>query len=254
MILLHRLTPIAVAFLTLGGYLWVFYAGASALVPALVIFALIVFSLIRLLKWEWRSFSFWVFFGVPIFFFLSSFLFYVFLESDLIKALLVVSVAAGMWLYSENLFTFYYLPGSYQAYALEYLTLVLYVVSAFFFTSAAFAAQLFLQLPLWAPALAVFIVILMATIAVFWVSKVPSNTSLLFAVSGAIIMTELYVVISFFPTSFLTNAALFSIFLYLYLGLSRAHVLEKLTQTVIRRYVGIAGILLIFVILSAQWI
>ena len=86
---------------------------------------------------------------------------------------------------------------------------MLYVLSAFFFTSALYAAQLFLLLPVWVPALAIFWTVLFATIGVFWVSKVAPETSALFATMGAILLTELYVVTAMLPTSFVANAAIF---------------------------------------------
>ena len=253
MILLHRLTSFAVAMLVALSYFWLFFGNASALVAVFIFSILIALLIARLLKWEGKSFSFWVFLGVPMFFFLSSLFFYLYLEIDLVKIVLAISVVAGSWLYCENLFAFYHLPSSYQAYALEHLTLVLYVMSAFFFSSGAYAAQLFLQLPVWVPALAVFWVVLGATLAVFWVSKITIESSIRFAVSGAVLLTELYIVLAALPTSFMTNAAIFSILLYVFLGLSRAQALEKLSKLVLKRYLGVASALLLVVLLTAQW-
>ncbi|MCH8049602.1 hypothetical protein IH979_02730 [Patescibacteria group bacterium] len=254
MILLHRITSFALALVAAVGFWILTYLPEQTSSAMIGLVVLIPLLLARLLKWDVRRFSFWVFLGTPTFFLLSSLFLFLFLESNLAKVSLGIIVTIGIWLYGENLFSFYHLPSSYQAYALEYLSLVLYVASGFFFTSGAYGTQLVLQLPIWIPALAVFWVVLFATIGVFWVSKIAQETSVLFALSGALLMTELYFVFAMLPTSFLTNAAAFSVFLYLYLGLARAHVLEKLSKKVLRRYVIIGGLLLAIVFGTARWV
>ena len=92
------------------------------------------------------------------------------------------------------------------------------------------------------------------TTGVFWVSKIESAVSTRFAVSGAIILTELYMALSQLPTSYIANAAAFTVMLYLFLGLSRAQVLEKLSKPVMQRYVFISIVLLIVIFGTARWI
>ena len=166
---------------------------------------------------------------------------------------MAIGVTVALALYAENLFAFYHLPSSYQAYSLEFLSLMCYMVSAFFFTGSAYMAQLFLELPLWIPAIATFLIVLLATVAVFWVSKIGFETGILFAITGAIVMTQVYVALSMLPTSFVTHAAAFTVCWYVYLGVSRAHVLEKLTPGVVRRYAVIGCLLLVLIFGTATW-
>jgi len=67
-------------------------------------------------------------------------------------------------------------------------------------------------------------------------------------------MTEFYLALSMLPTSFLTNAAAFACALYLLLGLSRAHLLERLSKSVLKQYLMVGGGLLILIFLTARWI
>lgn len=212
--------------------------------------------LARLLLFEFRRPAFWVFLGVPLFLIASAFLFFLFLESDTAKWLVTLAVSLSAGLYAENLFTFYHLPSAYQAYALEYLSLVISVLSAFFFTSAANGAHLFLRdlVPLWIPAVIVFVAVLFSTLAMFWVSKVGFETSRRYALFGAFLMTEIFTVLTFLPTSFVANAAAFATLLYIYLGLMRAHVLERLGPKVLRRYAGTALFLLLVIFGTAKWL
>lgn len=254
MILLHRITSFAVALTVAIAYLVLILWPTTnpGILVALGILLVLLFA--RLLKWEVKRFSFWVFFGTPMFFVLSSVFFFLFLENNLLKTVLAIFVTFGAWLYAENIFAFYHLPSTYQPYALEYLSLVLYVASAFFFTSGSYGAQLFLLLPVWVPAIAVFWAVLFATVGVFWVSKVAQDQSVLFALSGAVMLTELYMVLALLPTSFIVNAAAFSVFLYLFLGLSRAHVLDKLTKVVLQRYLAVGAVLVLTILVTAKWV
>lgn len=254
MILLHRITSFVLALLVaVGFFVLISYPQQSGL-AVLIMLALVPLLFGRLLTWEFKRPSFWIFLGTPTFFLLASVFVFLFLENDLTKIFLAVITIIGIWLYAENIFSFYHLPSAYQAYALEYLSLAIYVVSVFFFASGAYATQLFLQLPVWVPALAMFWATLSITIGVFWVSKVAQETSIAFAVSGAIIMTELYVVLALLPTSYMTNAAALAVFLYIFLGLSRAHVLDKLSATVLKRYLAIGSFFLIIIFVTARWV
>ncbi|MDP2631854.1 MAG: hypothetical protein Q8P30_03765 [Candidatus Uhrbacteria bacterium] len=254
MILLHRITTFLIAAIVAAGFGIIIYYPEWFLHVIVIWCVLVPFFIARLLKWDFKRFSFWVFFSTPVVFLASSILFFLFLEQDIIKIILAIIVSIGLWLYVENLFAFYHLPSAYQAYSLEYLTLVLYILSGFFFTSGAYGGQLFLQLPIWIPSLAVFCVTLFAAVSVFWVSKISAQIGLRFAVVVAILMTELYIALAMLPTSFLTNAAVFAMSFYLLLGLSRAHVLDKLSKKLLKRYVIVAIVLLLIVFGTARWV
>jgi hypothetical protein len=253
-ILLHRLTPFAIFLLSAAGFGFLIWDGLDLKLPAILCFVLIPLLFGRLLLWEVRRPAFWVFLGTPGLLLLSSILFFLIIESVLGMWLLAGTVTVTLALYAENLFAFYHLPSSYQAYSLEFLSLMCYAVSAFFFTGSAYMAQLFLELPLWIPTIAVFLLVLLATVAVFWVSKIGFETGILFAVTGAVLMAEVYVALGQLPTSFVTHAAAFTVLWYVYLGVARAHVLEKLTPKVVQRYVLLGCALLTIIFGTATWI
>ena len=254
MILVHRITPFGIALVSIAAFAALIsspFFGMKLVVP---LGAIIVFAFARLLLWEFRRPAFWVFLGTPMLLWCSSLIFFFFLEDPVSKWIVATTVTLGVALYAENCFTFYHLPSAYQAYALENLSLVLYVLSAFFFTSGAFASQLFLLLPVWMPMLVVFIAVLLATTAVFWVSKIGFETGRPYAVVGAILMAELYGVLSTFPTSFVTNAAVFAVLLYVFLVLSRANVLEKLSRKTVIQSLSFVSVLMIIILGSARWL
>ncbi len=254
MILLHRITPFVISLLSALGFGLLIWDPLHLKVAAVVCFILIPLLFGRLILWELRRPAFWVFLGTPSLLLLSALMFFLIIESQTGAWVMAITVTAALGLYAENLFAFYHLPSSYQAYSLEFLSLMCYMVSAFFFTGSAYMAQLFLELPLWIPAIATFLIVLLATVAVFWVSKIGFETGILFAVTGAVLMTEVYLSLSMLPTSFVTHAATFTVFWYVFLGISRAHVLEKLTPSVTRRYLAVGVVLLALIFGTATWI
>lgn len=253
MILLHRITPFALGITSILSFVLLMFwplLGIKALLP---LGAILVFFLARLLLWEFRRPAFWVFLGTPMMLWLSSMVFFFFLEDPVSKWIIASTVSIVIALYAENCFTFYHMPSAYQAYALENLSMVVYVLSAFFFTSGAFGAQLFLLLPTWIPTLLVFFAVLFATTAVFWVSKIGFETGRPYAIVGAIVMAELYATLSMLPTSFVTNAALFSVLLYAFFVFARANVMERVNRLMVLRQTGFVAVLFLLILLTARW-
>jgi len=253
MILLHRITTFLMAAVLAAAFSVLIFLPSAGTLSALL-FLVLPLLLGRLLLWRVRTVSFWIFWWQGMFFIISAIVFYLFLEVFWMKIVLILTAAVLLWLYAENLFTFHHLPAAYQAYALEYLSLILALVSIFFFASAGFGMQLFLQLPLWLPAAVVLVAVLLTTLSVFWVSKISLRTARWFVIAIALVMTEFYLALSMLPTSFLTNAAAFACALYLLLGLSRAHLLERLSKSVLKQYLMVGGGLLILIFLTARWI
>ena len=254
MIILHRITTFVIALLTACIFI-ILYRSPDYAVFALALSAIgVPLAFARLLKWEFKRFVFWVFLALPIFLLFSALLFFFFLESDVLKIIVGFIVTLCMWLYAESLFAFYHLPSAYQAYTLEFLSLILSILTAFFFTSGMYAMSLFMQLPVWIPAIIVAIFTFIVSIAVLWVSKIALQVALRFGTVGAICMTQVYIVFSFLPTSFLANAAGFAVVLYSFLGLTRAEALGKLSKTVIIRYLSISAALLLAIFATARWI
>jgi hypothetical protein len=56
------------------------------------------------------------------------------------------------------------------------------------------------------------------------------------------------------PTSFLSNAAGFTVILYAFLGIFRAKALDKLSKKVLSRYLLVSSVLITLIFLTARWI
>jgi len=208
----------------------------------------------RLLKWEIKRLVFWIFLFLPLLLLYSSVFFFLFLEADVAKYIIGVLITICTWLYCESIFTFYHIPSNYQAYTLEYLSLTFSMLSAFFLSSAMYARGIFLQQLIWVPALVFGLFSFISSMIVLWVSKVSFLTGIRYSLVCAICMAESYIVFSMLPTSFLSNAAGFTVILYAFLGIFRAKALDKLSKKVLSRYLLVSSVLITLIFLTARWI
>lgn len=253
MILLHRLTPFAIFFLSAGGFAMLTLSPFAWGIPALVCFALVLALFARLLVWDVRRTGFWVFLGMPLFILVSSLAFFLLLEHTGAKWMLGGVVTLSLSLFAENLFAFYHLPRAYQAYSLEYLSLMLAVGGLFFTTSATYLAQFFLEAPVWLMALVIAMITFATCVAVFWVSKMSWEAGRMYAGVGALLLTEVYVACAWLPTGYTTNAAVFAICAAWYLAIMRAHAFQKVHRQLLLCHTLFAGALILFLFFTTPW-
>jgi hypothetical protein len=252
-IFLHRLTPFVIALLGAAGFIMLTVAPFTWGIAGLVCFAGIIGLFARLLVWDVRRTGFWVFLGIPLFILISSLGFFSLLEHDTAKWILGGVVTLSLALFAENLFAFYHLPRAYQAYSLEYLSLMLAVAGLFFTTSATYLAQLFLEAPVWGMASLIALITFAVFVAVFWVSKMSWEAGRMYAGVGALLLTEVYLACSWLPTGYTTNAAVFAVCAAWYLGVMRAHAFHKMHRTLLLRHTLFATALLVFLFVTTPW-
>lgn len=254
MILLYRLTSFAVSLVVALSFLLLL---SSSLHPYLLVFltgVLVAFLLARLLQWHIRTFQFWHLLGTPLLFLLSSWGSFFLLESMISKIALAICVVMVLFLFVEHVFSFTHLPVAYQPFTLEYLSGLLHILSVFFLSVLGFGLSLFLQTPLWILSLIFFLILVYIVYGTLWVGKVDPHRARAYAFVGAVLITELFAALSFLPTGFYSNAASLALGVYVFLGLSRAHALQKLSKEVLRRYVIVFVVLTLVIILTSQWI
>lgn len=189
----------------------------------------------------------------PLLFYISIFLFSLFLENTLLKICFPFLAGFLTYIYTEQLLFYRYFQSRYQANSLENTSFYLGILSLFFFSSSLFGFYIFLHAPKSFLLIAAVLVTLLLNYQLFWVLKVnfwetwPYNTVLTLAVF------EFFFVLTFLPTSFIVNGAMLAILYYLTLGLLRYHFIDQLDLKVIKRYLIIGGAMLVFVAFSARW-
>ena len=254
MILLYRITPFLMAIVSALTFAAFIFRWAHPVLVMMLGFILVLFLLARLLRFQAQSFSFWFFLGTAIIFFLSTFSILFLFENLYASVAVAILSVVLLGLFTEFVFQYVHLPATYQPFSLEYLTLLLNLLSIFFLTCFGFAVRLLVQAPLSVLAIFFFLVSFFLVYGMLWVSKADVMQARFFAFFGAILFTELFVAISYFPTGFYTNAAFMTIFAYVFFGISRAHAIRKLSPVVVKRYLITSILLLLFIGLSSQWI
>lgn len=256
MIIFYRIIPFAIAAsVTLGfGLLFTVRAHPFLVMLATIVLAAVLFA--RLVGFEPRTLRFWMLTSTPLVFLLSSFLLLLFLESPWASASLVVATVLLVFFFAEHVFAYTHLPATYQAYGIEYLSLVLNVCAVFFLSTAGFGARLFYQgdAPLWQLSLLFFVASFFTVLSTFWASKVDVDRSLAYAFGGALFAAELFCTVTYLPTNFLTGGAFVALAVYLFLGLTRAHIMDTLTPRLAKQY-ALAGLVFSLIIFgTAQWV
>lgn len=254
MLLIHRITPFLIGCSVAAGFLFLLVLRLNPVI--VIITTLIVVALLfgRLLGWKARSFQFWAFVMTPVLYVFSAFALILFLEGSLEKSILAAFAAVFVFFFAEHLFSYAHVPAKYTPYALEYLTLLLSIITLFLASSAAFGFRMLVQVPIPLLAVVVFVYGLFLGYVTFWASKMEHSRSLVFAVGGAILLTELFAALAFLPTGFYANAAVLVLAAYGFFGISRAHFVNKLSRRTISWY-ALSGIIMLgFLAGTAQWI
>lgn len=254
MILLHRISSFIMTLVVALGFTALALSWGSPLVIILLTVLLSTLILMRLVGWNITSFQSWYLVGTPMLFLLSSFGPLFLLEHPTAKIVLSVIVAVIFFVFAEQIFNFIHLPVNYQPFTLEYLSQLLNILSVFFLATFGFGLSAFLQAPLWALSSIFFLILFFIVYGTLWAGKVEPVRAREFAFAGAILTTEFFAALTFLPVGFYTNAAFLALGVYIFLGLSRAHALHKLSKQVTRRYVLTFIILTIAIASTSQWI
>ncbi len=254
MLLFHRLTPFAIGIIIVGAMTLTSFNPLIApwLMPLMLI--AVFFLVARLGDFRWKEKDFWGLIAVPMLFVLGATALFILADDGSVRMALALTTAFLTSFYEEHFFRFVHLPAAYQAYGLQNTTGIISILTVFYLVASGYAVLSFIRLPLPIVAAMMFVLFFAVSVSAFWMAKVPHDRSLVYALAGATIFTQLFVACSYLPTPFMTNGALLAVMYYMFVGLSRANVLAKLSRLVIRRYVGIGGIMLLALLVTAKWI
>jgi len=127
------------------------------------------------------------------------------------------------------------------------------VLTIFFTATALSGFRLFFHMPLLILVLIFAAASFLIIVKTYLLSHIGNLRSVLFALVGTVVLTELFLVVSFFPTGLYVNGATMTLITYAYLGLSRAYLSDILSKNVYGRYAIVGGALLILILSSATW-
>ena len=142
----------------------------------------------------------------------------------------------------------------YEAHTLGNISSYIGLVAIFFLTAGVFSLRIFLSFSYLLLALPIFILTALLVYQLFWASQAPIASSLPHVLVIAIVVTEIFAVVNFLPTSVYVSGLIVTVVYYLLSGLSRNWLLNIRESRVVVRYLTISFISLMLILLSAKWI
>ncbi len=254
MILLHRITPFALLIVSAAGF-WAAMQpwGLFPLWPLFVSLVLCFFLFARLGGWASHRASSWHLI-LPSLLFLAS-VQGLFLLAETVAGRVALAMLASLTLffYAEQVFTYVHAPALYQPFAIQHVSLGMNLVTVFCAGAVAFGTRVFLQAPFAVLVPAVAVVAGYGVFQALWASKMEGRRAAVFGVAAGVAAGESVWALALLPTGFYVDAAVLTLVLYVFLGLSRASFLKQLTRPLAVRYVA-AGVVLASVLLgTAAW-
>lgn len=220
--------------------------GASLLVLA--------FCLSRLIDLPRSDFGFWNFLLVPVGLLAAAGFAFIFFESTTWTWILAGVVSFLEWVYAEHVFAYFHQPSRYRVYTIERVSMTMAIVSTFLGSSGLFGLLILLQLPLWLIAPVFFVLMTFTMYSVLWVSKADPEQGATSSFVGGLLLTEVFIALSFLPVGHMTNGSVLTVCFYLFLGMTRASLLGRLTRPVVLRYLLFALTVALVALSTTRWV
>jgi hypothetical protein len=248
-------------------YLAVFFPALSAFLMFEVLFrfpqqvflllgvwlAIFVAAHIFLGRGEARTFAHWQFAIPSAVLVLSGAAYALFLESPLLRQGLALFLPFLVGVVFWNVYLFLYQPLRYQANSLEHLSLLANLLTMFFGVTSLFGLRLFLSIPAWTLALAVFVLSALLVQQSFWVSKISHIDAKPYLLLIPFVLMQFVVALMGLPVTHAVSGAATAIVYYIFLGMTRAILRKTYTPRAGLRYASIAVLGMALLFATAQW-
>ncbi len=253
MIILKRFTPYwTTAVITTCLFAGFIYPDAWRWVLAgLIIVPLLQVVIYKQPKWRLE----YIGFSTPMLVLVLSTYAFALMQENIVLTYVSVAIAIILFfLFTKNLAIFLYQPAKYIPYSLEHISTYSNVVASFFLYISIFTFFILGVGRLRYMLLAGFIGTMLVVWQTFWIQKIAWKRSRWYAVIIALVAVEAIWVVHFWPVSYFTSGLLLTIGLYMLLHLARHYVSETLSRQRTIRYILIASITSIVLLLTTQWI
>jgi hypothetical protein len=179
----------------------------------------------------------------------------VFLEGILVRHVIAFGIGFLLWLYLQVIFLRFHAHDRYQQHALENISSYINVVTAFLFFSSLLSVQVFLSpVSFWELAILAGLVSMALLYQQFWASEIKPRVHWRYIAILGMFFFEVFVAVSFLPTSVFVSGILLTVCYYSSSGIIRNWLHGIQEMRVIRRYVVLSLLTLAVVLLSAKWI
>ncbi len=249
-----RLILFLVSFIILGFFVGVLINSKIIYFSGLVLL-IIFFSLAKFYSWKLRNTQFWYFLITPFLFFISSVLFFGFLETQLfLKYIIIILFASLYWLIYKNIFFLLKIPQKYQSNTIRDSFNFINLISIFFFSSGFSALIIFIGIPVWPLAIILFLIIFLFLFQFFWINKIIEKRALFFALILGLIFIEIFFIINLLPTSFYVNGLILTLVYFNIKNIGKKYLLNDLViKRDIIKYLIINILILALIFGTAQY-
>ena len=218
-----------------------------------VCLALIILAVRQLCRRRLKSKKSWQIVLTPVLFFLGGLFFLIFLEENFLRQFFLLSLVAILWLYLKVVYLRFHLKTKYQLHSLENISTHISLIAVFLITSSLFSWHIFINIPTWILLLIFIPIILLINSQLTWVSDSNLKFSWPYIIVIAVVLSEIFLSVSFLPTSIYVNGLIVTLGYYLTAGLARNWLLGIKEDRVIKRYFIISLVILLIILLTAKW-
>lgn len=220
---------------------------------SIVLLGLVVFSILRLINIKKKFSDFYGFVATPLILLFSAILVILFIESVVIRQLVIIGSVFAYAVFLEHLFRFFWQPNRYQPYALENISGALNLITIFLVVAGAFNMIILFSASHWLIILGVALVVMIITTQTLWSSKLANRKNWLSQFTLIFIILQILFVSYYLPVGPLVIGILVVTVYYSLINFLRHNLLGTLDQRVVKRYFVIDLIIMIITFLTARW-
>lgn len=158
-----------------------------------------------------------------------------------------------LYFYFKNIYYYLIRPEFYKAQTLENLSSYGNFLVIFFFSSAIYGLQSFLNMSI---SLLIIFALLIFTLVIYqviWANKIYLGIGLVFILVLGLILIEIAWSLSFLPLNYNILGMVLAICYYILIGLSRFHLKDKLNSKIVKLYLFSGFISILVLLLTSRW-
>ncbi|PLX27919.1 hypothetical protein C0583_01630 [Candidatus Parcubacteria bacterium] len=159
-----------------------------------------------------------------------------------------------LYYYYRNLYLYLLSPKKYIKGSLENFSLYVNYLSVYLMTSAIFGMSFFLNISNWTLMLFMLFFITAVIYEAMWAHRILNTNSYFYIVLVCLCLFEFAWAISFLTLSYYILGLLMAIAYYIIMGLVRFHLLNILNKKIIKTFLSLGFVSILFVLLTARWI
>lgn len=197
---------------------------------------------------------FWMYVITPFFFLLAIFGMISLLENTMVQQILILGGSLLYWLYLSNVAIYNFDFQNYHSSAIENVSSYMNLISLFCLTIVVYAAEALLNTSMALIGISMIIFVVLILLQSIWAARIESQKRYLYVLTMAIIMIELFWVVAYLPSNFYLQGFLLTVAYYGVWGLLKSNLLGIFSKRLLIRYLGLCGLAVIAVIITAQWI